>query len=46
MLVEIERHKNATVIICQDDQTGEIDISWYDNDRPPAIIITDLGEEE
>ena len=46
MLKEIERHENATVIICQDDQTGEIDISWFDNDHPPAIIITDLGEEE
>lgn len=40
MLKEIERHENATVIICQDDQTGEIDISWYDNDNPPELIKT------
>ena len=46
MLKEIERHTNCTVIICEDDETGEIDISWYDNDRPPAIIIMDLGEED
>ena len=40
MLREIERHDNCTVIICQDDQTGEIDISWFDNDNPPALIVT------
>ena len=45
MLIETERHENATVIICQDDRTGEIDISWFDNENPPALIIT-LEEEE
>ena len=38
MLFEIERHTNCTVIICQDDQTGEIDISWWDNENPPMVI--------
>ena len=38
MLHEIERHDNCTVIICEDDVTGEIDISWYENDNPPMLI--------
>lgn len=46
MLREIERHDNCTVIICRDDETGEIDISWFDNDNPPKLIITNLEEEE
>lgn len=46
MLTEIERHENATVIVCRDDETGEIDISWFDNDNPPKLIITNLEEEE
>ena len=45
MLREIERHDNCTVIICRDDETGEIDISWYDNDNPPKLIITNLEED-
>lgn len=44
MLREIERHNNCTVIICRDDKTGQIDISWYDNDHPPVMILT--GEED
>ena len=45
MLIETERHTNCTVIICQDTETGEYDISWFDNDNPPALIITDLEED-
>ena len=44
MLKETERHTNCTVIICEDDETGEIDISWFDNENPPALIITGLEE--
>ena len=40
MLKEIERHDNCTVIICEDDETGEINISWFDNEHPPKLIIT------
>lgn len=46
MLIEKEIHRNCTVIICEDDETGEIDISWYRNDKPPKLIMTDLGEED
>ena len=45
MLKEIERHENCTVIICEDTETGEINISWYDNENPPALIITNLEGE-
>ena len=38
MLIETEIHRNCTVIICEDDETGEIDISWFDNEDPPARI--------
>lgn len=46
MFKEIERHDNCTVIICEDDQTGEIDISWFENEHPPKLMITSLEEEE
>lgn len=46
MLKEIERHGNCTVIVSEDDVTGEIEISWYDNESPPKLIITDLNEED
>ena len=39
MLKETERHTNCTVIICEDDETGEIDISWFDNENPPMQIV-------
>lgn len=39
MLVEKEVHKNCTVIIMQDDKTGKIDISWYDNTKPPILLM-------
>lgn len=42
MLKEIERCENATVIIYQDDKTGEIEIAWFDNENPPLLI---MGEE-
>lgn len=45
MLKETEVHHNCTVIICEDDETGEVNIAWYDNDNPPALIITSLSEE-
>lgn len=45
MLREIEIHTNCTVSVCEDDETGEIEISWFDNDHPPALIITDLEED-
>lgn len=44
MLKETETHNNCTVIICEDDETGEVDISWFDNNNPPKLIITDLEE--
>lgn len=44
MLIEKEIHTDCTVIISEDDKTGEIDISWYRNDRPPKLIITDFEE--
>lgn len=48
MLRETEVHTNCTVIVCEDDETGEVDVSWFDNEHPPALIITNLeiGEEE
>lgn len=46
MLIEKEIYTNCTVIICEDDETGEIDISWYRNDKPPKLIITDLEVDE
>lgn len=46
MLIEKETYTDCTVIICEDDETGEIDISWYRNDKPPKLIMTDLGEED
>lgn len=46
MLIEKEIYTNCTVIISEDDETGEIDISWYRNDKPPKLIMTDLGEED
>ena len=46
MLIEKEIYTDCTVIICEDDETGEIDISWYRNDKPPKLIITELEEEE
>ena len=45
MLIEKERHRNCTVIICEDDETGEVDISWYDNEKHPKLIITDMAED-
>ena len=45
MLREIEIHTNCTVSVCEDDETGEIEISWFDNENPPARIVT-LEEEE
>lgn len=45
MLRETERHENCTVIVCIDDITGDVDISWYDNEDPPKLIYTSLGEE-
>ena len=44
MLIEKERYDNCTVIIDEDDETGEIEISWYRNDKPPKLIITDIEE--
>ena len=44
MLIEKEIHTDCTVIISEDDETGEIDISWYRNDKPPQLIITDWNE--
>ena len=44
MLVETERYENCTVIINEDDVTGEIVIEWFRNDKPPQFIITDLQE--
>ena len=46
MLREVERHTDCTVIVCVDDKTGEYDISWYENNKPPRLIMTDLGEED
>jgi len=46
MLTEIERHTDCTVIISEDDETGEIDIGWFENSRPPKLILTDMEEEE
>ena len=47
MLRETEIHTNCTVVICEDDETGKIEISWFDNEKPPKLIITSLeGEEE
>lgn len=46
MLIEIERHTDCTVIISQDNKTGAIDISWYENSNPPKLIITELEETE
>ena len=46
MLVEKEIYTNCTVIISEDNETGEIDIAWYRNDKPPKLIMTDLGEED
>ena len=45
MLIEKERHNNCTVIISEDNETGEVDISWYRNDKPPKLIITDMAED-
>ena len=44
MLIEVERHTNCTVVICQDDQTGEYEVAWYDNNNPPVMILT--GEDD
>ncbi len=44
MLIEVERHTDCTVIVCVDNETGEYDISWYENSNPPKLIITDIGE--
>ena len=46
MLREIEIHTDCTVVICEDDETDEIEISWFDNTNPPKLIITDLEGEE
>lgn len=46
MLRETEVHDNCTVIICEDDVTGEVSIGWYDNENPPAMLYTSLGDEE
>ena len=46
MLIEKEIYTDCTVIICEDDETGAIDISWYRNDKPPKLIITGFEEEE
>ena len=46
MFEEIKRHEDCTVIICRDSETGDIDIAWYDNKRPPALIITEQEEED
>lgn len=46
MLVEKEIHNNCTVIICEDDETGEVDIGWFRNDKPPKMIMTDMEEEK
>lgn len=43
MYKEIERHENCTVIISE-DENGNIDISWYKNDEPPRLIITDFSQ--
>ena len=46
MFVETERHTNCTVIVLEDDVTGKVEVLWYRNDKPPKLIMTDLGEEE
>lgn len=46
MLIETERHTNCTVIVLEDDVTGRVEVLWYRNDKPPKLIITDLGEEK
>ena len=46
MLKETERHTNCTVIVLEDDITGEVEVLWYRNDKPPKLIITDLEEED
>lgn len=45
MLIEKEIHTDCTVIVCEDDETGEIDISWYENSNPPKLIVTNLEDE-
>lgn len=46
MLIEKEIYTDCTVVICEDDKTGAIDISWWRNDKPPKLIITGFEEEE
>ena len=46
MLTEIERHTDCTVIILEDDETHEVQVLWYRNDKPPKLIITDLEGDE
>jgi len=46
MLIEKEIHTDCTVIISEDDTTGEVDIGWFENSRPPKLIITDMEGEE
>ena len=46
MLTEIERHTDCTVIILEDDETGQVEILWHRNDKPPKLIITDLEGDE
>ena len=46
MLIEKEVYSDCTVIISEDDETGEVDISWYRNDKPPKLIVTNLGEDD
>lgn len=44
MLVETERYEDCTVIINEDDVTGEIVVEWFRNDKPPQVIVTDWNE--
>lgn len=46
MFVETERHTDCTVIILEDDETAEVEVLWYRNNKPPKLIITDLEGEE